>query len=71
MPQQHVKPSSSHVVSESDMADFMLELARAVQEAGGKVVTLEDLKTMTAYEFIRLVAPNKIRLYAKEEIIYE
>ncbi len=53
---------SSHKVSEDDMAEFMLDLGTAFQEAGGVIPTLYYLKNVSAYEWIRRMAPNKLRI---------
>jgi len=43
------------------MADIMLSLAACYQEAGGIIPTREELTEISAFEFIRRIAPNGIR----------
>ena len=52
---------SSHRVSEEDIADIMLNLAGCFQDVGGSVPSLSALKNQTAWEFLRRIAPNRIR----------
>ena len=52
---------STHKVPENDMADIMLSLAACYQEAGGIIPTREELTEISAFEFIRRIAPNGIR----------
>ncbi|MFW5872142.1 MAG: hypothetical protein ACOCUT_03460 [bacterium] len=59
---------SSHTVPEDDMADIIINLAASYQEAGGCIPSIEELKNISAFEFIRRIAPNKIRfcVFAKK-----
>jgi phage-related protein len=48
-------------ISENDIADIVFSLAVAFQSAGGTVPTRQILENVTAWEFIRNIAPNHIR----------
>lgn len=54
---------STHTVSEEDMAKICFSLASAYQQAGGVIPSLDSLKNITAWEFIRRIAPNNIRFH--------
>lgn len=59
---------SSHKVSEENTAAIYLSLASAYQDAGGRIPSIPILKVTSAYEFIRNIAPNRIRFcYIKKE----
>lgn len=45
--------------------EIFLSLSKALQNAGGTVKSLEELKQMSAYDLICLLAPNKIRFIYK------
>ena len=43
--------------------EIFLSLSKSLQTAGGPVKRLDELKKMSAYDLICLLAPNKIRFY--------
>ena len=45
--------------------EIFLSLSKALQNAGGTVKSLEELKKISAYDLIYLLAPNKIRFTNK------
>jgi len=58
---------SGPIVKEETLADILLNLADCFQKAGGAIPSLEVLKDQTAWEFIRIIAPNEIRFHVKEK----
>ena len=50
-----------------NFVEIFLSLSLALQNAGGRVKSLGELKSMSAYELICLLAPNKIRFSLKSE----
>lgn len=44
-----------------EFAECLESLEKTMDEAGGKPLTVSDLKSMSAIELIMRIAPNKIR----------
>lgn len=56
----------------NDMLECVNSLHIAIDNAGGRLLSTEEMKRMSLYEFLLLISPNGIRfVYEKEKYTNE